>query len=295
MSRAHRYEPDINPTYQDMADHYSLAVLPARVRRPRDKAQVELSVLLAERWILAALRNRQFFSLAEANTEIRRLLEQLNNKPFRKLPGCRRELFEQIDRPALKPLPGKPYEFATWKKVRVHVDYHVAFDRHYYSVPYALVGLELDLRATADTIECLHRGERVASHRRSHRQGRHTTAPEHMPEKHRKMDGWSPERLIAWAGKSGPTTAELVGKMMASRRHPQQAFRACLGIMRLGESYGNERLDAACQRALDLHTLGYRSVESILRNGLDQKKPEPVQESILPDDHGNVRGSSYYR
>ena len=251
-------------------------------------------MLLAERWILAVLRNRQFFSLAEVNAEIRRLLDKLNNKPFQKLPGSRRELFEQIDRPALKPLPREPYEFAEWKKVRVHMDYHVEYDRHYYSVPCALIGIELDLRATARTVECLHQGQRVASHRRSHLRGRHTTAPEHMPEKHRRMGEWSPERLIAWAGKAGPDTAALVGKMMASRRHPQQAFRACLGIMRLGESYGNERLDAACRRALSLNTISYRSVESILKNGLDQKKTEPVQESILPDDHGNVRGASYY-
>ena len=292
VSKAHKYDPDINPTYQEMADHYSVAVVPARVGKPRDKAPAELSVLLAERWILAALRNRQFFSLAEVNTEIRRLLDRLNNKPFQKLPGSRRELFEQIDRPALKPLPREPYEFAEWKKVTVHLDYHVEFDKHYYSVPCTLVGQRLQLRATARTIECLHRGERVASHRRSHLRGKHTTAPEHMPEKHRKMGEWSPERLIAWAGKAGPAAAAFVEGMMASRRHPQQAFRACLGIMRLGESYGNDRLDAACKRALALNTLSYRSVESILRNGLDRKKPEPVQESILPDDQ--VRGPSYY-
>ncbi len=293
--KAHRYEPDINPTYQEMAEHHDLAVVPARVRRPREKAKAELSVLLAERWILAALRNRRFFSLREVNIEIGQLLEKLNNKPFQKLPGSRRELFEELDRPALKPLPREPYEFAEWKKVRVHsTDYHVEFDKHWYSVPCALVGIEIELRATRNTIECLHKGQRVASHRRSWLRGRHTTASEHMPEKHRKVGEWSPERIVAWAGKAGPDTAALVKKMMASRQHPQQAFRACLGIMRLGQSYGNERLNAACKRALYLKTLKYRSVEAILKNGLDRKKPEPAQESILPDDHGNVRGPSYY-
>ena len=241
------------------------------------------------------MRNRQIFSLTEVNTEIRRLLKKLNNKSFRKLPGCRRNLSEQIDKPALKPLPRKPYEFAQWKKVHVHIDYHVEFDEHYYSVPCARVGHEFDLRASARIIECLHKGQPVSSHRRSRLWGKHTTAPEHMPEKHRKMGEWSPERLIAWAGKVGSTAAAVVEKMMASRRHPQQAFRACLGIMRLGDSYGNERLNAACQRALSLNnTLSYRSVESILKNRLDQKNLEPVQEAILPNDHGNVRGPSYY-
>lgn len=295
VTKAHRYEPDINPTYQEMAEHHDLAVVPARIKRPREKAKAELSVLLAERWILAVLRNRQFFSLREVNIEIGKLLEKLNNKPFQKLPGSRRKLFEEIDRPALKPLPREPYEFAEWKKVRVHsTDYHVEFDKHWYSVPCALVGIQLDLRATRNTVECLHKGQRVASHRRSWLRGKHTTVPEHMPEKHRKVGEWSEERLIAWAGKAGPDTAALVEKMMASRQHPQQAFRACLGIMRLGQSYGNERLNAACKRALYLKTLKYRSVEAILKNGLDRKKTEPVQESILPDDHGNVRGPSYY-
>jgi len=294
VTKAHKYDPDINPTYQEMADHYSVAVVPARVGKPRDKAHAELGVLLAERWILASLRNRRFFSLAEVNTEIRRLLDRLNDKPFQKLPGSRRELFEQIDRPALGPLPREPYEFAEWKRATVHIDYHVEFDKHYYSVPFALVGQEIMVRATARIVECLHKGQRVASHRRSHLRGKPTTAPEHMPEKHRRMGEWSPERLIAWAGKTGPAAAAFVERMMAARRHPQQAFRACLGIMRLGETYGDDRLDAACRRALALNTLSYRSVESILKKGLDRKKPEPVQESILPDDHGNVRGPSYY-
>ncbi len=294
VSKAHRYEPDINPTYQDMATHYGVTVLPARVRRPRDKAAVELGVLLVQRWILAVLRKRRFFSLAEVNREIRRLLETLNNKPFRKLPGCRREVFEEIDRPALGPLPEKPYEFSEWKPVRVHVDYHVEFDRHYYSVPHELVGLRLHVRATRNTVECLHRGERVASHLRSRRPGRFTTVPAHMPEKHRQMGEWSPERLVAWAARVGPAARAAVEWQLANRKHPQQAYRTCLGILNLSKSYGDGRLDAACLRALELNSISYKSVHSILQNGLDQKAPEPVQESILPDDHSNIRGPSYY-
>ena len=195
VSKAHRYEPDTNPTYQDMASHYGVAVLPARVRKPRDKAKVESGVLVVERWILAALRHRQFFSLLELNAAISELLVKLNARPFRKLPGCRREHFEQLDRPALQPLPAEPYVYAEWKKARVHIDYHVAIQGHYYSVPYALIKREVEVRITRNTIECFHRGNRVASHRRSHHKGRHTTVSAHMPESHRQAGEWSPERL----------------------------------------------------------------------------------------------------
>ena len=187
VSRAHRYEPDINPTYHDLARHYGVAVLPARVRKPHDKAKVESGVQVAQRWILTALRHRTFFSLAELNAAIARLLKRLNARPFRKLPGSRRSLFEQLDRPAFRPLPTQRYVFAEWKKVRVKFDYHVEVDRHYYSVPHAQIGRQLDARPTANTVECLYRGRRVASHVRSSLKGRHTTADEHMPEKHRRM------------------------------------------------------------------------------------------------------------
>ena len=186
VSRAHRYEPDLNPTYHDLADHYGVAVLPTRVRRPRDKAKAEVAVQVVERWILAALRNRTFFSLDELNAAIAKLLERLNTRPFRKLPGSRRTQFELLDQPALRPLPSSPYVFAEWKSARVHIDYHVEVDGHYYSVPHALVRRQLDVRLTAHTVECFHRGQRVASHVRSSRKARHTTAPEHM----RRVDDW---------------------------------------------------------------------------------------------------------
>ena len=294
VSRSHRYDPQINPTYQDLARHYGVAVVPARVRRPKDKSKAEIGVSLAERWILASLRKRTVFSLAELNREIRRLLKKLNHRPFKKLPGCRRDHFEQLDRPVLRPLPEGPYELATWKTVRVHIDYHVTFEKHHYSVPYALVGRELDLRATERVIECLHRGERVASHPRSRRPGGHTTAREHMPEAHRKVGEWSPERLSQWARKQGPSTQTLIEQMMAARDHPQQAFRACLGILRLGKSYGNDRLEAACRRALHFGTVRYRSIESILKHRLDEQPLEDDPTTPLPADHGNLRGAGYY-
>ena len=294
VSKAHRYEPDTNPTYQDMASHYGIAVLPTRVRRPRDKAKVEGGVLVVERWILAALRHRQFFSLRELNAAISELLVKLNNRPFRKLPGCRREHFEQLDRPVLQPLPAEPYVYAEWKKARVHIDYHVAVDGHYYSVPHALIKREVDVRMTHNTIECFHRGERVASHQRSNLKGRHTTVSAHMPESHRQAGEWSPERLLKWAAKTGPATEKLIRTVMASRKHPQQAYRSCLGILRLGNAYGDERLEAACRRALMLGSCRYKSIESILKHRLDEQPLEEQQELALPETHGNIRGPAYY-
>lgn len=289
-----RYEPDVNRTYEELAEHYGVAVLPARVKKPRDKAKVESGVLQVERWILARLRNERFFSLRELNSAIASLLVELNDRPLKVLGISRRELFEQVDRPALKSLPTKPYEMSEWKKVRVAPDYHVEFEGHYYSVPYQLVKKQLDLRAAARTVEVLDRGRRVAAHRRNPSRGRHTTITEHMPKAHQAYLEWTPRRLIRWAGKTGRSTAELVETIMITRSHPQQGFRACLGLMRLGETYGGERLEAACRRALAIRGLSYRSVQSILKNGLDSEPlPEPVE--TAPIRHDNVRGAGYYR
>ncbi|MEJ2755833.1 MAG: IS21 family transposase [Gammaproteobacteria bacterium] len=259
VSKAHRYEPDINPTYQDMATHYGVTILPARARHPRDKAKVENGVLVVERWILAALRHRQLFSLAELNAAIKALLVKLNARAFRKLPGCRKEQFEQLDLPALKPLPTEPYHCFTQQ-----------------------------------TVECFYQGQRVASHRRSHLKGRHTTVAAHMPESHRQMQDWSPQRLSSWAAKTGPATEKLILTILSSRKHPQQAYRSCLGILRLGKAYGDERLEAASRRALVLGCHRYKSIESILKHRLDEKPLEPQQELNLPSEHDNIRGPGYY-
>ena len=256
-------------------------------------AKVEVGVQVVERWILAALRHRTCFSLAALNAAIAQLLERLNARALRKLPGSRRSLFEQLDRPALRPLPSERYVFAEWKKVRVNIDYHVEVAGHYYSVPHALARRPLDVRLTAHTVECLYRGQRVASHVRSSLKGRHTTADEHMPEKHRRMGQWTPERFIRWAEKTGPHTATLITTVLGSRRHPQQAFRSCLGILRLANSYGEARLEAAARRALAIGSHSYRSVESILAHRLDVTPPEPV-EPAAPLVHHNIRGAGYY-
>jgi len=295
VSKACFYEPDINPTYQEMAAHYGMAVIPARVGRPRDKAKVEVAVQVVERWVLARLRNRVFFSLEEVNGAIRELLARLNERPFRKLPGSRKTLFETLERAALRPLPEQPYEYAEWKKVRVNIDYHVEFDGHYYSVPHQLFKKQLEMRVTADTVECLREGRRVASHRRSHVKGGHTTLAEHMPSSHRRYADWTPSRMISWAQETGLYTAQLVESILASRPHPEQGFRSCLGIMRLTKSYGTQRVESACERALSIKARSYRSVKSILQNKLDAKPVTGDAEKESPIEHANVRGGAYYR
>jgi transposase len=293
VSKAHRYEPDLNPSYRDLAEHYGVTVVPARVRKPRDKAKAEAGVLLVERWILAVLRDRQFFSLEEANRAIRALLDALNARAFKKLPGSRRSQFEAIDRPALRPLPVTDYVFAQWKLARVHLDYHVELTGHYYSVPHALAKQQVELRYTDQTVECFHKGQRIASHRRSHQKGQHTTLAEHMPKAHQAYADWSPERFQRWAQQFGPATAGLIDRALQQRTHPQQAYRSCFGILRLGKDYGPERLEAACARALRLNTCSYRSLESILKKGLDQVRlPEQTELPDLP--HANLRGADYY-
>jgi transposase len=294
VTRPHRYEPDLNPTYAELAAHYGTTLLPTRVAKPRDKAKVEVGVQIVERWILARLRHQTFFSLDELNRAIAELLPRLNDRPFKKLPGCRRALFEQLDRPALAPLPAQAYEFATWKKARVNIDYHIEFERHYYSVPYQLVRTEVEARVTAQTVEILHRGRRVASHRRSFKPGGYTTVAAHMPRPHREYAEWTPRRLVQWADKTGPATAQLVGDILARRRHPQQGFRSCLGILRLGQTHGDARLEAACRRALVIGAASYKSIESILKHRLDEQPlPEPAQPTLALD-HDNVRGPKYY-
>jgi transposase len=293
VSKTCRYEPELNPTYRDLAEHYGVAVIPARVRKPKDKAKVEVAVQIVERWILAALRKRQFFSLAELNAAIRELLEKLNNRPFKKLPGSRMSRFLELDKPALRPLPDAPYQFARWKKARVAPDYHIEFFDHYYSVPYQLVSRELDVRATDATVECFHKSNRVASHARSYRKGGYTTVPDHMPKSHREHAAWTPERMIRWAAKTGPATAELISTILERRRHPEQGFRTCRGILALSKRFDQGRIEAACKRALMIGGLSFKSVKSILETGLDQKPlPQPAQ-PLLPL-HENIRGGDYY-
>ncbi|MHB1535295.1 MAG: IS21 family transposase [Acidimicrobiales bacterium] len=296
VSRPNRYEPDVNATYAEMAAHYGVAVIPARSYKPRDKAKAEAGVLLAERWIMARLRNERFTSLGEANLKIRLLVEWVNDRAFKTLAGSRRSVFEEIDRPALRALPADRYEFALWRKAKVSIDYHIEVrsERHYYSVPYRLVGEVVDLRLSGGTVEVFHRNRRVASHVRKFTPGYSTDAA-HMPESHRRHAAWTPSRIISWAAQTGPATAKLTEAIMTARRHPEQGFRSCLGIVRLGGRYGEERLEAAAQRALAARAYSYRSVESILRAGLDrQALPDKSAPRAHPS-HDNLRGADYYQ
>ncbi len=294
VSKAHWYEPEVNRSYEECARHFGAAVVPARVRRPKDKALAELGVQGVERQILARLRNHCFFSLTELNRALWRLLENYNRRPFQKLEGSRSSLFETVEQPALQPLPQQAYEYGEWKKARVNIDYHIAVDGHFYSVPYQLVKEQVDVRATATTIEVFHRHKRIASHFRGRHKNGYTTVKEHMPEAHRQYAEWTPERLVRWAQKTGGKTATLIESILASRPHPQQGFRACLGIMRLGKLYGQDRLEAACARALAIKATSFKSVESILKKGLD-KQPLPEVEPEPPAiEHDNIRGPEYY-
>jgi transposase len=295
VTAACRYEPGINRTYQELAEHYDTAILPTRPRKPRDKAKVEGAVLIIERYALARLRNRRFFSLVELNAAIREIVADLNAKIMRKLGVSRDELLAQIDRPALKPLPTASYQYAEWKRCRVAPDYHVEIADHYYSVPSRLIREEVEARITDTTVEILYKGARVASHARPSVRHRHTTTPEHMPSAHRRYATWTPSRMMREAGKIGPATIALVEAIMKAKPHPEQGFRACLGILRLARSYGSARLEAACRRGNDIGATSYGSIKSILQHGLDKayaSETPPVEEP--PIRHGNIRGTRYY-
>ncbi len=301
VSKACRYEPDLNPTYHRMGQHYGVAIMPARARKPKDKAKVEAGVLLVTRWITATLRNHTFFSMAALNEKIAELLIKLNTRKFKKLPTSRKELFEALEKAVLRPLPAEPYEYAEWKEAAaVNIDYHVEVDSHYYSVLYTFVGKRLGVWMTARTIEFILNNKRVWLHPRSYVKGGYTTVKEHMPKSHQEYLGWTPSRISTWAAANGPHTALLVDAVIKSRTHPQQGYRASLGIIRLEKRYGKERLEAAARRALAIRAYSYKSVKSILKTGLDQM-PLPLdaaseerKEVTQPKAHKNVRGSRYF-
>ena len=272
VTRACIYEPDLNPTYQEFATHYKVAVMPTRPRKPRDKAKVESAVQVVQRWIVMRLRNRRFFSVAQINEAIRELLVDLNNRPFRKRrEESRASLFEKIDGPALQSLPACRYDLSQWAQARVNIDYHVAFDGNWYSVPYSLTGEAVEVRSTPATVEIFHRGKRVASHLRSRDRNKAVTQNEHRPKSHQAHLEWPPSRMIQWAGKVGPNTAQVVERILNSKPHPEMGYRACLGIIRLAAKYSTERLEHAAERAVLTGAISYKSVQSMLQNGLDSQ------------------------
>ena len=296
VSKACRYDPDLNPTYQQMAEHYDVAVIPARPYKPKDKSKAEVGVQVVERWIMMRLRKQTFFTLVSLNQAIRFLLDDLNTRPFKKRPGSRLSQFECLDKPALKPLPDSDYEYLEIKKVRVYLDYHVEYDDHYYSVPYQLVKQAVMVHAGQTSLTILHQGKQVARHPRVFSHG-HTTDPAHMAKAHLKHQEWSPQRLISWAKEIGEYTTIVVDYQLTSRRHPEHGYRACLGLLNLTRKYGQPRLEAACRRAHHINAMNYKNIVSILSKGLDNlplDEKEAEKQIDLPLTHSNVRGPNYY-
>lgn len=293
VTTAHAYEPAINRTYAELAQHYGAVVIPTRVARPKDKPKAEVSVQIAQRWVVAALRHRTFFTLAALNAAIRERVDAINLRPMKAVGVSRRTLFEQLDRPALRPLPTTRYELAEWTAGRVNIDYHVQVAHNFYSVPYQLVHERVEARATATTVEVFFKSRRVASHVRRPGRGHFATRVEHMPRAHRAHAEWTPSRLIAWAAQTGPATGRLVAGLLERRPHPEQGYRACLGLMRLGRTYGADRLDAACARAERLRSYRFRTVEHILKSQQD-RLPLDEPPARPPVTHENVRGATYY-
>lgn len=297
VTKTHRYDPDINANYQRFSEHYGFAIVPARVVEPKDKAKVESAVGIITRQIIAVLRNRTFTSIAEINEAIKPLLKKINHQSFQKMKTTRAELFESIDKPALKPLPANRYYFEEWSKAKVHIDYHFVFDYHYYSVPFKYLQKSVDIRSTAKTVECFCDGIRIASHERSYKKYGYSTLKEHMPPNHHAHAEWGPERMKRWAKKIGHHTSKFIDHVMQSRPFVEQSFRACLGILRLGDRYGYDRLEKACTIGLDAGMTRYRQIESILQNKMDKnyQQNSEVQSETKTLNHENIRGSNYYK
>ena len=293
VSRACRYDPDLNPSYQQLAAHYQVAVLPARPYKPKDKAKAEVGVQVVERWILARLRHHSFFSLAEANRCIRTLLDELNSRPFKQLPGNRQQAFDSLDKPALRPLPQHPYQYVEIRRCRVNIDYHVEYDKHHYSVPHQYVGEQIELHAGEHLIQLYFRQQRIASHARAYRPGM-TTEACHMPTRHRKHQQWNPGRLKNWAKDVGPEVLRWVSARLEEREHPEQAYRVCLGLLGLSREYPPERLNASCQIANREGLTRLKQVKSILHSNRDKLPQQLPLTTELPQHHENIRGPSSF-
>jgi transposase len=295
VSKSCRYEPDLNPTYQQLAAHYNTVVVPARPYKPKDKSKAEVAVQIVERWIMAKLRHETFFSLRQLNLRISELLTDLNQRQMKKYPGSRQSQFELLDKPVLKPLPLEPYRYTQIKQVKVHIDYHIEADKHYYSVPHLLIKQKLEVHISGELVRLYHQGQQVAVHPRSHRIGGHTTNDEHMPIAHQKHGQWSPERFEKWAADIGQLTERYVVMLLQEKKHPEQSYRACLGLLSLSKKYSPSRLELACKRALATGIHRVSGLRSILDKGLESKPLPSTQPDLLAEiEHSNIRGHNYY-
>lgn len=294
VSKTCRYEPDINPTYHQLALHYDVAIVPARPYKPKDKAKAEVGVQIVERWIMGRLRHEVFYSLKQLNQRIAELLVSLNERQMKKHPGSRRTQFETLDKPCLKPLPRHAYEFIRVKPVRVHLDYHVEVDKHYYSVPHNLVKQQLEAHIKGQLVQLYHRAQLVATHPRCYREGQHSTQEHHMPTAHQKMQ-WSPQRFERWAYSIGPHTQEVITQYLQGNKHPEQSYRRCLALLNLAKQTSSERLEAACQRGIAMGSTKWKSIKSMLDTGLDkQPLPDTQSDNLTHIKHHNIRGQHYY-
>ncbi len=294
VTKACRYEPEANPTYADFASHYGIAIMPTRPSAPKDKGKVEAGVKFAKRWILAKLRNRIFTSVDEINIAIPELQELFNNKIMKSFGKSRKTLFESLDKPNAIFLPDLPYEFAEWKVATANINYHIEYEGHFYSVPYQTIHQRVEVRATASSLEVFLKGKALCCHRRSYVKNGYTTVKEHMPAAHQKYLEWSPERILNWAEQLGPFVREMAQKIIEDRAFPEQAYRSCLGLIRLEKRYTRERLNRACERAILYRNFRFTAVKSILAKGLDSqpmKQSIPLQKPIV---HENIRGAKYY-
>ncbi|MDD3428360.1 MAG: IS21 family transposase, partial [Caldisericia bacterium] len=294
VKKANRYEPEINKTFEDFANYYGTAILPARVRKPKDKAKVEKGVQIVEEWIIAALRNRTFFSLEELNRAIRELLDKLNNRKMKQFNASRKELFDRLEKQELKNLPLVRYEIGEWKRAKVNLDYHISVNNHLYSVPYHLIHEEVDVRLTAKTVEIFNKGKRIASHLRSNIPYGYTTDPNHRPKSHKEYLEWTPQKIADWAKLIGTSTALMIEKIFEERLHPEQGIRSCLGIISLSKRYPKERVEAACKRGLSIKSYSYKSIKSILEKGLDRipLKENEIEQLKFPSSESNLSSSS---
>ncbi len=300
VSKACRYEPELNLSYQQLAAHYQVVVIPARPYKPKDKSKAEVGVQIVERWIIARLRHQTFFSLHELNQSIKALLVDLNSRPFKKLPGNRLQAFEQIDKPALKPLPRHAYEYTEIKIVKVNIDYHIEYEQHFYSVPHHLVGETLELHAGDKVIQMFFKNKLITTHVRKYYPGT-STESSHMPTRHEKHHKWSPGRLMNWGKDIGPDVLIWVKQRLNEKAHPEQAYRVCLGLLNLSRSYDNQRLNRACQIANKKSLNRLKNIRSILTSNLDklptdnvQKEEFDLEETLLPQSHKNIRGPKDY-
>jgi len=294
VSAACRYDPDLNPSYQQLAAHYDVAVIPARPYKPKDKSKAEVAVQIVERWILAALRKQRFFSLGELNGAIKELLKGLNHRPFKRLPGNRIEAFTALDQPQLRSLPKQRYAYVDVKRVKVNIDYHVQYRQHHYSVPHHCVGEVMELHASESLVTIYLQGNVLATHPRKHTPGTSTNAL-HMPERHQQHHKWSPERLEKWAQSIGVHTWQWVNAQLTNRAHPEQAYRVCLGLLSLSRDYPNDRLDAACAIANDAGLIRLKAIKNILINRRDQGTSVNQLDLTLPQQHANVRGAKHFQ